>query len=122
MSDATSVTLAGKRWLLTYHAPVVLYRLQGLPSGCPPFSDFSDPAKSLRATAHYLWAMLPKEARALYADPEAVVAVMDMDAIAPAAAAVFAAIGEAAEDAEGMGKDGGPSAKKRTPASSRSRA
>ncbi len=121
MSDATSVTLAGKRWRLTYHAPVVLYRLQGLPGGCPPFSDFSDPAKSLRATAHYLWAMLPVEARALYADPEAVVASMSMDAIAPAASAVFSAIGEAA-DASGDLAKGKPSAKKHTPSSSRSRA
>lgn len=80
-------------------------RLQSLKGGTPPPQDFRNPRKALYATCAWVWAMMPKEERRRFEEPDDVAEAMDLENLSDYVEAMNAAI-EEANPAEDSAKNG----------------
>lgn len=78
MASKTTILLAGKPVELVYVNSSTA-RLQSLKNGAPPSKDFTNPKKALYACCAWIWAMLPKPARADYEDPSEIADAINLD-------------------------------------------
>lgn len=104
MASKAKITLAGKEIQLTWDNGASA-RLQSLKNGTPPPKDFKNPRKAFFAVCAWVWAMLPKEERRKYEDPDEVAEDVQLDKMSDYVDAMNAAI-EEANPAEGTPGNG----------------